>query len=58
MKIEEKYVGARVRVSAQGTAVGKRKKKKTERQSKMERKRDQRTKQGRIKELMSGCKSD
>lgn len=27
MKIEEKYVGARVRVSAQGTAVGKRKKK-------------------------------
>lgn len=28
MKIEEKYVGARVRVSAQGTAVGKRKKKK------------------------------
>lgn len=54
--MKKKYVGARVHVSAQETAAGKRKK--TERQSKMERKRDQRTKQGKIKELMSGCKSD
>lgn len=57
MKIEEKICWGKSACVSTGNS-SREKEKKTERQSKMERKRDQRTKQGKIKELMSGCKSD